>query len=117
VKSLLPSLLPALFAYALALLLAALCAWLFGSTLAETYPDGILIYEPVGNAPPRPSAAFHIGMAMGWFFAGLLLAVSATALFSANRFKPGRLRYLPLPLALAALSCGALLLLALRLAG
>lgn len=106
-----------LLSWLLALALAALCAWVFGNTLAETYPDGILIYEPVGNAPPRPSTAFHIGMAMGWFFAGLLLALSATALFSATRFGAPHLRRLPLALALAALSCGALLLLSLHLAG
>lgn len=116
-KSLLSSLLPSFLAYAVALLLATLCAWLFGSTMAETYQDGILIYEPVADAPPRPSDAFHVGMAMGWFFAGLMQAVVATALFSASRFRPGRLRQLPLPLALAALTCGGLLLVSLRLAG
>lgn len=104
--------------FALALLLAALCAWLFGATLADTYPDGIYVYPPEGNAIPVPSAAFHIGMAIGWFFACLILTITALMVFSLNRLKPTTLASsLPAPLSSAALCCAAMIFVALRMAG
>jgi hypothetical protein len=99
------------------LLLAALCAWLFASALAASYPDGILVFAPQGSAPPRPSAAFHIGMALGWFFSGLCLLVVALSVFSLNKLKRTVLQHLPAPLFAASLVCATLLLLALDLAG
>jgi hypothetical protein len=106
-----------LLAWCTSLLLAALLAWLFGATLAGTWPDGLLVYPPEGNAPPVPSDAFHIGMAIGWFFACLCLTVIALSIFSLNRLKQTPLSYLPAPLSLAALCCIGLLFIALKLAG
>lgn len=104
--------------FVLALLLAVLGAWLFGATLANTYPDGIYVYPPEGNEIPVPSAAFHIGMAIGWFFACLILTITALMVFSLNRLKPTALTTsLPAPLSSAALCCAGLIFVALRMAG
>ncbi len=101
--------------YFSALVLAALCAWIFGTALSSTYPNGIYVFPPESGAPAVASNAFHIGMGMGWFFSGLCLVVMALSVFSLNRIKQTVLQHLPAPFLSAALSCFVLLFLAIRL--
>lgn len=106
-----------LLPFTIALLLAILCAWFFGSALANTYPDGVLVFPPEGNAPPEPSDAFHMGMAIGWFFCAAFLATLSLSIFSLNRFKTTRLKPLPAPLISASLVCVILIFVSISLAG
>lgn len=87
------------------LALALACAWLFGLALRDTYPDGILVFEPAAGQPPRPSDAFHIGLAMGSFFSGLIYGTMALCAFALARMQNQSLRHLLPPLGTASVLC------------
>lgn len=99
------------------LALAGVCAWLFGLALSDTYPEGILVFEPAVGEPPRPSDAFHIGLAMGTFFCGLIFATMTLCAFALGRMQHMSLQHLPLPLGTAAVLCLAATALSLHFAG
>lgn len=99
------------------LALALACAWLFGTALLDTYPDGILVFEPEAGQPPRPSDAFYIGLAMGTFFCGLIYAAMTLSAFVLGRMQHNGLRHLLAPLGTAATLCLAATVLSVYFAG
>jgi hypothetical protein len=99
------------------LALAFACAWLFGLALRDTYTDGILLFEPAAGQPPRPSDAFHVGLAMGCFFSGLIYGTMTLSAFALMRMQNMRLQHLLYPLGTSSALCLGATVLSLQLAG
>jgi hypothetical protein len=87
------------------LALAVGCAWVFGLAVQDTYPEGILVFAPEPGQPDRPSDAFHIGLAMGSFFSGLIFATMTLCTFVLARMQHNALRHLLAPLSTATVMC------------
>lgn len=87
------------------LLLAAVCAWIFGSAMQSTYPQGILVFPAAPGMPEQASDAFYIGMALGGFFFSLIYGAMTVSIYLLNRLKITPLQHLTIPLLLAFICC------------
>jgi len=87
------------------LVLAIACAWVFGLALSDTYPEGILVFEPEAGQVPQPSDAFHIGLAMGSFFCTLVYVAMSLCAFVLGRMHHNALQHLLAPLGTATALC------------
>lgn len=87
------------------MLLAAGGAWIFGTAMQNTYPEGFLLLPPGDGAPENPMDAFYVGMGIGSFFFLLIYAVMTLSIFLLNRMHSNSLKHLGAPLGVSCLLC------------
>jgi hypothetical protein len=87
------------------MLLAAGGAWIFGTAMQSTYPDGFLLSPPGDGEPGNPMDAFYVGMGIGSFFFLLIYAVMTLSTFLLGRLHSNPLKHLTAPLFSSSLLC------------